>query len=98
MVDEVGPVGAPVGPLPAGGPEGRPAPGATAASQSARRTAAKSGASDQVDLSTAARLATDPALAARRAAALVRAMAPGSSPVDVEQLAQTLQREGVVPS
>lgn len=98
MVDEVGPVAGPVGPLPTGGPEGRPAPAAAAAGASARRAAAKSAGADQVDLSAAARLATDPALAAQRAAALVKAMAPGSSPVDVEQLAQALQREGVVPS
>ena len=98
MVDELGPVGGTAGPLPAGGPESRPSAGAPASAQNARRAAAKSGATDQVDLSQAAQLASDPAAAAQRAAALVRAMAPGSSPVDVEQLAQTLEREGVVPS
>lgn len=97
-MDELGPVSGPSGPLPTGGPESRPSAGATSPSQSARRAAAKSGSADQVDLSAAAQLGTDPATAAKRAAALVRAMAPGSSPVDVAQLAQTLQREGVVPS
>lgn len=96
-MDEVGPVGGASGPLPTGGPESRPPTGA-AGGQSARRAAAKGGATDGVDLSAAARLATDPAAAAQRAAALVKAMAPGSAPVDVRQLAQTLQREGVVPS
>lgn len=94
-MDEVGPVSGPVAPLPPGSAQGRSAAGSASGAHAARLAAARAGV-DQVDLSTAAKLGSDPAAAAARAAALVKAMAPGASPVDVGQLAAALKREGVV--
>jgi hypothetical protein len=96
-VEDVGGV-AGVGPVPgpepvAQGADSAPPPGQV------RPPSAQGASQDVLSLAMAGGMTEAEALAqAQRLAALVRALGPGSPPVDLEALAQALEREGLAGS